>query len=103
MRLKILLNDNAEEFQFAVHGELKDWREHHTTACSRFGRSTALSQIAFAPLRQLRLHAERYRQGLGLAGFWKRARFLAGLEYLNIFSKMTTFVSCNLYIIYINN
>ena len=59
MRLKILLNDNAEEFQFAVHGELKDWREHHTTACSRFGRSTALSQIAFAPLRQLRLHAER--------------------------------------------
>jgi len=60
MRLKILLNDNVEEFQFAVHGELKDWREHHTTACSRFGRSTALSQIAFATLRQLRLHAERY-------------------------------------------
>jgi len=59
MRLKILLNDNVEEFQFAVHGELKDWREHHTTACSRFGRSTALSQIAFATLRQLRLHAER--------------------------------------------
>ena len=60
MRLKILLNDNVEEFQFAVHGELKDWREHHTTACSRFGRSTALSQIAFATLRQLRLLAARY-------------------------------------------
>jgi hypothetical protein len=64
MRLKILLNDNVEEFQFAVHGELKDWREHHTTACSRFGRSTALSQIAFATLRQLRLHAERCNQFL---------------------------------------
>ena len=61
MRLKILLNDNVEEFQFAVHGELKDWREHHTTACSRFGRSTALSQIAFATLRQLRLHADVVR------------------------------------------
>ena len=79
MRLKILLNDNAEEFQFAVHGELKDWREHHTTACSRFGRSTALFQIASATLRQLRLHAERYRQGLGLG--WlvkKRAGIPAG-------------------------
>ena len=33
---------------------------HHTTACSRFGRSTALPQIASAStLRQLRLHAER--------------------------------------------
>ena len=63
MRLKILLNDNAESFQFAVHGELKDWREHHTTACSRFGRSTALSQIAFATLRQLRLHAFVSRNG----------------------------------------
>ncbi len=46
MRLKILLNDNTDEFQLAVHGELKDWREHHTTAAMRFGRSTALAQIA---------------------------------------------------------
>ena len=59
MRLKILLNDNVEEFQFAVHGELKDWREHHTTASTRL--RFALPKLA--PVgRQLRLHAERYGQ-----------------------------------------
>jgi hypothetical protein len=57
MPLKNLLKISEEEFQFAVHGELKDWRELHTTAAMRFGRSTALSQIAFATLRQLRIAA----------------------------------------------
>ena len=81
MRLKILLNDNVEEFQFAVHGELKDWREHHTTACSRFGRSTALSQIAFATLRQLRLLAARcVKDRVGFADIRVGEKNIDGME-----------------------
>lgn len=60
MRLKILLNDNVEEFQFAVHGELKDWREHHTTACSpnclRYATATSATRETLPPSVRDRQH-----------------------------------------------
>jgi hypothetical protein len=61
--------------------EKKSARFQHITACSRFGRSTALSQIAFAStLWQLRLHAERYMQLSDYQSIGGAAGFLPASE-----------------------
>ena len=46
MLLENLLKHNTEELQFAVLGELKDWREHHTTHGKRSAALRATPHLA---------------------------------------------------------